>query len=320
MSRTIVVLRRDIHGMPIEGYADAIRERLPNHDVRLAMSPREEREYVTDAEVVTGLSPEGLLDHADQLKLFQCLYAGTEHLQLDKLDSRGVTVTSAAGVHGPNIAEYAIGMMLTFARQLHTGFRRSDRREWRHFQADEVFGSTVTIVGLGHIGSAIAERLGGFGVDTIGVRYTPSKGGPTDEVVGFDPDEFHDALARTDYLVVACPLTETTEGLIDAAAFETLPPTAILINIARGPIVDTDALVSELQTGGLSGAALDVTDPEPLPEDHPLWTFENVLITPHNSGYTPAYYDRVADILAENLERIEEQGFEADLRNQVIPE
>ena len=320
MSRTIVVLRRDIHGMPIDGYADAIRERLPNHEVRLARSPREERELIRDAEVVTGLSPDGLLEHAAQLELFQCLYAGTEHLPLDELEARGVTVTSAAGVHGPNIAEWVIGMMLTFARQLHTGFRRADRREWRHFQANEIFGSPVTIVGLGNIGMAVAERLGGFGVDTIGVRYTPSKGGPTDEIVGFQDDEFHDALARTDYLVVACPLTDTTEGLIDAAAFETLPPTAVLLNIARGPIVDTGALVRELQTGGIAGAALDVTDPEPLPEDHPLWTFENVLITPHNSGHTPAYYERVADILAENLERVEERGYESHLRNQVIPE
>ncbi len=319
MSRTIVVLRRDIHGMPIEGYVDAIRERLPDHEVRHARSPREEREFVQDAEVVTGLSPKGWLDHADRLELFQCLYAGTDHLPLTELAERGVAVTSAAGVHGPNIAEWVIGMMLTFARRLHTGFRRADRREWRHFQAGEFQGSTVTIVGLGNIGTAVAERLDGFGVETIGVRYTPSKGGPTDEVVGFDPDEFHDALARTDYLVIACPLTETTEGLIDAAAFETLPPSAVLLNIARGPIVETEALVHELQTGGLEGAALDVTDPEPLPEDHVLWTFENVLITPHNSGHTPAYYERVADILAENVDRIAEAGLEAELRNQVTP-
>lgn len=318
MSRTIVVLRRDIHGMPIEGYVDAIRERLPETVVRHATTPREEREYVAAAEIVTGLSPEGLLAHADRLELFQCLYAGTEHLPLERLADEGVAVISAAGVHGPNIAEWVIGMMLTFARQLHTGFRRADRREWRHFQADELHGSTVTIVGLGNIGVAVAERLEGFGVETIGVRYTPSKGGPTDEIVGFDPDDFHSALARTDYLVVACPLTETTDGLIDAEAFETLPPSAVLVNIARGPIVDTNALVREVRTGGIEGAALDVTDPEPLPEDHPLWTFDNVLITPHNSGHTPAYYERVADILAENVRRLDDPG--ATLRNQVVPD
>lgn len=319
MSRTIVVLRRDIHGMPIEGYVDAIRERLPDQVVRHATNPREEREYAGEAEIVTGLSPEGLLAHADRLELFQCLYAGTEHLPLERLHDQGIAVTSAAGVHGPNIAEWVIGMILTFARRLHTGFRRAERREWRHFQADELYGSTVTIVGLGTIGSAVADRLGGFGVETIGVRYTPDKGGPTDEVVGFDADAFHDALARTDYLVIACPLTETTDNLIDAEAFETLPPSAVLVNIARGPIVDTGDLVRELQTGGIKGAALDVTDPEPLPEDHRLWTFDNVLITPHNSGHTPAYYERVADILAENVRHLDENGPDAAFRNQVVP-
>jgi phosphoglycerate dehydrogenase-like enzyme len=173
----------------------------------------------------------------------------------------------------------------------------------------------VTVVGLGAIGQAIVERLAGFGVETLGVRYSPEKGGPTDEVLGFE--ELHDALARTEYLALACPLTEETRGLIDTAAFETVPSEAVLINVARGPVVETDALVAALRSNAIRGAALDVTDPEPLPRDHPLWTFENALITPHSAGHTPQYYDRLADIVATNLERVAESGEYEGLENQV---
>ena len=314
----VVVLRRDIHGMPLAGYVEALRERLPDREIAHARTPAEERELVAAAPVVSGLHLRNeLLDAAAELELFQCLYAGTDHLPMEELAERGVTVTNASGVHGPPVAEWVLGMVLSFARRLHEGTRRQDRREWRHFQAGELAGSTVTVVGLGHIGEAIVQRLGGFDVETIGVRYTPEKGGPTDEVVGFDDEAFHGALARTDFLVLACPLTGRTEGLIDAAALETLPPTAVLVNIARGPVVDTDALLDELRGEGLAGAALDVTDPEPLPEDHPLWTLDNVRITPHVAGHTPKYYERVADILAGNLAIVDETGEYEGLENQV---
>ncbi|MFB6361412.1 MAG: D-2-hydroxyacid dehydrogenase, partial [Halobacteriales archaeon] len=314
----VVVLRRDIHGMPLEGYVEALRERLPNREVVHARTPSEECELVADAPVVTGLDLRNeLLDAATDLELFQCLYAGTDHLPMEELAERGVAVTNASGVHGPPVAEWVMGMVLTFARRLHEGTRRQDRREWRHYQAYELAGSTVTVVGLGHIGQAIVQRLSGFDVDTIGVRYTPEKGGPTDEVVGFDDEAFHGALARTDYLVLACPLTGRTEGLVDEAALETLPPRAVLVNIARGPVVDTGALLNELRGEGIAGAALDVTDPEPLPEDHPLWTLDNVRITSHVAGHTPKYYERVADILAGNLAQVEDTGSYEDLENQV---
>ncbi|MFB6354328.1 MAG: D-2-hydroxyacid dehydrogenase [Halobacteriales archaeon] len=316
----VVVLRRDVHGLPVARYVAALRDRLPDREVAHARTPAEERRLVATAPVVTGLDlREELLDAAAELRLFQCLYAGTDHLPMAELADRGVAVTSASGVHGPPVAEWVLGMVLSFARRLHEGARREDRREWRHFQAGELAGSTVTVVGLGHIGRAVVERLAGFDVETIGVRYTPKKGGPTDEVVGYDPPAFHGALARTDYLVLTCPLTETTAGLLDAAALETLPPSAVLVNAARGAVVDTDALLAELRGQGLAGAALDVTDPEPLPEDHPLWTLDNVRITPHAAGHTPRYYDRVADILARNLARVDETGAYEGLENQVAP-
>ena len=314
----VLVLRQDVHGIPVAEYAAAIAERLPDHEVVHARTPAEERELVSNATVVTGQSlRDDLLERAADLRLFACLYAGVDHLPLDELAERGVAVTNASGVHGPNAAEWAIGQILVFARGLHTGRRRQERREFRHFQAGELYGSTVTVVGMGAIGEAVLERLDGFGVDTVGVRHSPEKGGPADEVVGYDEDAFHGALARTDYLVLACPLTDLTRGLVDADALETLPPTAVVLNLARGPVIDTDALISTLRLGGLRGAALDVTDPEPLPPDHPLWTFENVLITPHTAGQTPRYYERRADVLAENVRALDAEA-DATLRNQVV--
>ncbi len=310
----IVVLRQGVHGRPVDAYADTLRTRLPEQTIEVARTPSEERRLVESAPVVTGLEMDrDLLAEADNLRLFACLYAGVGHLPLDAFEERGIAVTNASGVHGPNISEYVIGSMLTFAQGLHRGWQQKQRREWRSFKTGELAGSTVTVVGLGAIGQAILDRLPSFDVETIGVRYSPEKGGPADEILGFD--ELHDALARTDYLVLACPLTDETEGLIDKAALETLPAGAVLVNIARGAVVDTDALVGSLQRGDLGGAALDVTDPEPLPQDHPLWTFSNVLLTPHNAGATPDYYERVADILEENVARLDD---DRELQNRVV--
>ena len=314
----VLVLRRGTHGMPVERYAAAIRERLPDRTVDLARTSAEERAAIDDARFVTGMTlDEDLLEAAADLEVFACAYAGTGHLPLEALAERGVAVTNASGVHGPNIGEHVLGAVLHFTRRFHVATRQQRRREWRHYQAHELQGSTVTIVGLGAIGQAVAERLEPFGVETIGVRYTPEKGGPTDEVIGFEPAVFDDALARTDYLVLACPLTETTRGLIDEAALVTIDPDAVLVNVARGPVVDTDALVTALRSNWIRGASLDVTDPEPLPEDHPLWTLENVQITPHNAGHTPEYYERLADIVAENARRFADDP-DADLENQVL--
>ena len=312
----ILVTRQKIHGHPASEYVDLLRERLPDHEVVQATTPDEEREAIVGADVVTGEGyvAESLLEHAESLRLFACVYAGTSHLDLDPFRERGVAVTNASGVHRPNISEYVVGALVSMARDFRRATRQQDRREWRAYPTRELSDSTVTVVGLGAIGEAIVDRLEPFGVETLGVRYSPEKGGPTDEVFGFDG--IHEALARTDHLVLACPLTDETEGLVDAEAFRTLPPEATLVNIARGGVVDTDALVTALQRNFVRSAFLDVTDPEPLPEDHPLWEFEDVHITPHNAGHTPKYFARVADILAGNVERLE--AGEDDLENQVI--
>ncbi|ADJ13928.1 D-2-hydroxyacid dehydrogenase [Halalkalicoccus jeotgali] len=311
MSETIdvLVLRGGAHGISAEEYRDELRDRLPDHRIALARTPQQERELIQTARVVSTVDIDtDLLSRAENLELFAGVAAGYGHLPFETFEEMDVTVTTASGIHAPNIAEQVLGYLLVMTRRLREGWRREQRHEWRHYQTRELKGSTVTVVGLGSIGQAIVQRLSGFEVETIGMRYTPEKGGPTDEVIGFETDAIHNALARTDHLIVASPLTETTRGLIDADALETLPPDATLTNIGRGPIVETDALINAIQKNQIGDVALDVTDPEPLPPDHVLWQFENVMITPHNAGHSPEHWPRLADIVAHNVRALDNGG------------
>lgn len=299
----IVVLNDKIHGLNPEAYAETIRNAPLDATVSLARTPVEERTLLMEASVATGyqIDPE-LVEASETLELFVCTFAGTDHLPLETLESEGVVVKSASGVHGPNISEQVLGYVLADVRNLRQAWRQHDNSEWRHYQGGELQGSTVTVVGMGPIGRTIIDRFNAFDVDTIGVRYTPSKGGNADEVIGFEEDALLEAFSHSEYLVLACPLTETTEALIDETVFLTLPTDAMLINVARGPVVDTDALVAALRGNDIRSAALDVTHPEPLPADHPLWTLGNCLVTPHNAGHTPQYWARCTDILVDALE------------------
>ncbi len=312
----VLVLRQKIHGMDASGYADTLRERLPDCAVTLATTPEKEQAALRSADVVTGFELSlADLEVAENLNLFACVYAGTGHLDIEAFEERDVAVTNASGVHGPNISEYVVGAMISHAKGFHRARDQQERREWRSYQTRELQGSTTAIVGLGAIGEAVVDRLDAFGVNTVGVRYTPEKGGPTDEVYGFE--EIHDAVDGAEYVVLACPLTETTSQLIDEEVFRTMRSDAILVNIARGPVVDTEDLLSALRWNRIGGAALDVTDPEPLPEEHPLWNMNNVTITPHNSGYSPDYFERRGAILARNVERLHTGSLD-ELENRVV--
>lgn len=314
--RSILVLRQKIHGMNADGYAEAIAERLPEYDITLAQTPAEERAALANASIVTGLELEPAeLEIAGNLELFACVFAGTSHLDIDAFEDRDVAVTNASGVHGPNMAEFVVGTMIAHAHRFKRAWRQGNRHEWRSYKTDDLTGSRATVIGLGSIGQAIVDRLQAFDMTVTGVRYSPEKGGPVQEVYGFD--EIHEAVAGARYVILACPLTETTEGLIDTDVFQTMDPDALLVNVARGPVVETEALVSALRSNAIGGAALDVTDPEPLPADHPLWQFDNVFITPHNSGYTPEYFVRVADILAKNVRHLDENASD-QLQNRVV--
>jgi len=215
----------------------------------------------------------------------------------------GVTVTNAGDAYAPTVAEHAVAMLLALVRRIPEAVRNAEHGTWDQTNARSIgtlHGATVTILGFGNIGREIATRLRAFGARVVAV----TRGGHADALADETAagTQLNDVLARSDVLVVAIPLNATTRRLVDASVLAALPKRAIVVNIARGAIVDHDALRDALSNGALGGAALDVTEPEPLPPSDPLWTMPNVLVTPHVAGYGGEVAPRrVMALLQRNL-------------------
>lgn len=254
------------------------------------------------------IEPEQLA-RARELRWFHGASAGVEHHDLAALRQMGVTLTNASGNSAPNMAEHALGMMIAIARSFPRLMQSQIAHAWRSFEAHpkvrDLSGETVVIVGTGAIGQQIARRATAFDMRTIGVRRRAHEG----EAPGFDEtfgvERLHDALALADHVVLALPDTPRTRDLIGAAALAATKPGAVLYNVGRGATVNTAALIAALQSGHLRGAGLDVTEPEPLPADSPLWDMENVMITSHTSGATSRFWERQVAIIAENMRRFQ---------------
>jgi lactate dehydrogenase-like 2-hydroxyacid dehydrogenase len=234
-----------------------------------------------------------LLDAAPQLRAVANLAVGTDNIDLEAARARGVAVGNTPDVLTGATADLAFALLLAAARRLPEGAAAVRAGEWPEWQpawllGSDVCGATLGIVGLGRIGRAVARRAEGFGMEVV--ASSRSSGLPLEEL-----------LERADFVSLHCPLTPETRGLIDAAALRRMKPRAFLINTARGPIVDQVALRAALQTGEIAGAALDVTDPEPLPPDDPLLDAPNLLVLPHLGSATTRTRARMADLAVDNL-------------------
>lgn len=285
--------------------------------VRVAETPEETRTGLETATIaLTPRLPPEWLECARNLRWAQATSAGYDHYDLGAIEEAGIALTTAAGVHAQPIGEQVLGAMLAFERRLLTA--RDNQRDglWLRTEGGELGRKTVGIVGLGAIGCRIAELASTVGSTVIGTkRDTTTALAAVDRV--YPPDELDEVLRRADYLVLACPLTDETRDLIDASALEIMPKEAVLVNIARGGVVDEGALIEGLKQRRISGAALDVFEEEPLPEDSPLWNLPNTLITPHMAGSTPAYYERIADIFADNYASFAEGDLD-EMINRVV--
>ncbi len=237
------------------------------------------------------------VEEMSSLRVIQTLTAGYDNFLPYLRD--GVTLCNAAGVHDASTAELAIALTLASGRHLDDFARRQPEGDWAPQLGTSLADRRVLIVGYGRIGAAIERRLAGFEVASITrVARRPRSG----EVVVHAVSELPSLLPDAEVVIVIAPLTPETEGLIDAKALALLPDDALLVNVARGKLVDTDALVAETSTGRLR-AALDVTEPEPLPADHPLWRIPNVLISPHVGGASTAFFPRADRLVAAQLRR-----------------
>ena len=261
---------------------------------------------VARAEIMLGPNriPIEYFDGAIGLKWFQSINAGAERLDRDGLLRRGFTVTTAAGLAAGPIAEYVLGTMVMLAKGLHLSVRHQQERHWAFRFTGELAAKTLGIIGLGEIGRETARRARPFGMRILASRRHAAAGATDPDCDDLVPmAELGRLLAESDYVVLAVPLTAETSGLIGARELSQMKPTAFLVNVSRGEVVDQGALVTALQSGIIAGAALDVTDPEPLPDDSPLWAMENVIVTPHISGAVEGYGRRAVEFFVANLER-----------------
>jgi phosphoglycerate dehydrogenase-like enzyme len=233
-----------------------------------------------------------------ELRAVQLLSAGAD-TWAGRL-AEGVVLCDARGVHDSPTAEWVMTSILSYLREFPAFVQAQARREWsyaRYAPTDELAGKRVLIVGAGSIGAALAARLAPFEVSVTSVARSPR---PAEGVHGVD--ELPSLLPHADVVVLIVPLTERTRGMVDARFLAAMPDGALLVNAARGPVVDTAALLAEVATGRI-GAALDVTDPEPLPTDHPLWALPNVLLTPHVGGSVRGLLPRAYRLVGEQLRR-----------------
>jgi phosphoglycerate dehydrogenase-like enzyme len=265
---------------------------------------------VSDAEVFirwwTGLeSFVRVLESAPRLRWVHSPSAGVDHLLIPRIMESEIILTNSAGAHAIPIAEFVLLYMLNHVKDV-PGLKALPPEEWNRgddVRCGELFDNTLLIVGLGAIGTEIARRARAFGMRVIGSRRHVRPTEFVNQVVG--EHGWRALLPEADYVVLAAPLTEQTRGMFDADAFANMKPSAYLINIARGQIVDTDALLEALHTRRIAGCALDALPIEPLPPDHPLWRAPNTWVTPHISYSSPRTRGRMFEIFFDNLRRFQ---------------
>jgi phosphoglycerate dehydrogenase-like enzyme len=290
-----------------EEWQAQVQAAAPDMDI-LVTRDRDRIEAVVEEIEIAALSfPHDLLPSARSLRWFQLWSAGADwllrHPEVVDLD---FTLTNTAGMHAIQISEHIFGFLLTFARKLHLATQAQARHKWipqgEHSGLFELAGKTMVMIGIGAIGARTAQVAAAFEMRVLGVRRNPKNSVPSVEAM-FGPGQLLNVLPQADFVVLAAPLTHETRGMIGERDLQAIKPTAYLINVGRGPIVDERALTQALQEGWIAGAGLDVFEEEPLPQDSPLWDADNVIITSHYAGITPHYDARAMAIFVDNLQR-----------------
>lgn len=311
--RVLIAIHHRVQAWTIDAdHVEQLRRRFP-HVTFLHSTTREadvELADTADAAFALNLSKEAIA-RATALKWVHCSGHAVGHFPLSELAARGILVTNSRGVQAVPIAEHVMACLLALARRLPETLRDQQQSQWRpnELLGDAspwlLSGRTVGILGVGTIGQAVAARAHAFGMRVVGMRRNTARDTPE----GFDlilgPADKDRLLDLADVVVLAAPLTDETMLLLDANALARMKPGAIVINVARGQLVDENALADAIEAGRLGGAALDVFTTEPLPPQSRLWSLPNVIVTPHNSGFRAGHFDAVVDLFTENLTRFE---------------
>ncbi len=296
MTKTVTVLSGLIRPLVENRLPDWIEPRyFQSKDEAMALAPEAEIGWFDMYEKKDMAAAIGA---ATRLKWLNSIYAGVDGMPLDLLRTRGVTVTNGAGINAITIAEYVVMGMLTVAKGYRDVIRAQERHDWLTDSPGkvELYGSKALLLGYGAIGKLVEERLKGFAVDVTVVRRSP---GPNT----LSPDQWRARLGEFDWVILAVPATAETDGMIGARDLAAMKPSATLINIARGTVVDQASLIEALQAKRIAAAFLDVTTPEPLPADDPLWNLDNAHVTMHLSGRAQdKMFVRAAERFLENLD------------------
>lgn len=291
---------------------ERLRARCPQHTILHATTPeaRADGLRVCDIAFTWVLTPAELAT-AGRLTWLHSSAVAVGTLCLAELADRGIVVSNSRQIQSTPIAEHVLASLLALTRRLPLAFERQQQAAWAQneftgAQLPTVLrGARLGVVGLGSIGAEVARLAAAFGMDVVGVRRDPALGAPPGVSRVWGPDGLDEMLAVTDAVVIAAPLTAATDALFDRARIARMRPGARLVNVARGQLVDTMALVDALTSGHLAGAALDVFHEEPLPAAHPIWRAPNTVLTPHTSGFRPDHWFDVVDLFAENIRRRE---------------
>jgi len=243
-----------------------------------------------------------VLERLHGVQWIHFLSAGVEKIWSMDVDWSTYTITKSSGVHAAPMSEYALGAMLYFAKRFDRFAEQSRRTAWERAWLDELTGRTLVLLGMGSVGTAVAERARVFGMSVQGVARTARSDGTYGQIWALE--ELPALLGEADYVVVTLPLTAETAGLVGTSFFAALRSGAALVDMSRGGVTSEAALIAALDDGTLRGAALDVFEKEPLPEDSPLWNRPNVLLTPHVAGTTPHYLERALEIFLQNAAHI----------------
>jgi phosphoglycerate dehydrogenase-like enzyme len=304
-----------------EQYRARLSELFPGVEVEVAATADAARPALTRADMLLtfGQMMKNLrldLTGAERLKWVQALGTGLDGITDQPALKSHVTVTSLHGVHGAPVSEAAIAAMLALSRDIPGFVRAQDERQWKRWPAKLLYEKTVGILGIGVIAEALAPKCKAMGMTVIGITSSPRK------VAGFDRihpvSELLKVLQECDHFVLLTPYSPATHRMIDAKVFAAMKSGAYFVNLARGGVVDEDALVDALRSKKLAGAALDVFNTEPLPQDNPLWTFKNVIISTHQGGFCDTYPDLAMPILEHNM-RCFLGGNVAAMKNVVRP-
>jgi len=260
---------------------------------------------LAEADVIYGLiPPKDLLARAPRLRWIQMTSAGVDRLRNTDIWRSDLIITGVSGIHATPIGEFVLELMLMFAKGAPQCFLMKQKREWRRFMPVVLRGKTVGIIGAGHIGREVARLSKAFGMRVVATRRSARKPGTARYIDSLLPaDRLPSLLAESDFVIVATPYTTETHHLVGEKELKTMKPAAYIINIARGGIIDEEALVKALDEKWIAGAGLDVTAREPLPPESRLWDFDNVILSPHVAGGMEEYMARATALFCENLRR-----------------